>query len=71
MICLPCREAGSLLKFRTGATARDPLGAGVYLEQQAILLHKECRGGTWCDCQHQLDGVNWPEVTRAAAGRPA
>jgi len=58
MVCQPCREAGSLLRLvklsadNPGMFSIPHQGVQVYFEQQAILLHKECQGGTWCDCQH-------------------
>lgn len=29
------------------------------------VLHERCRGGTWCDCQHQPAhefNINWPLI---------
>jgi hypothetical protein len=26
--------------------------------------HDDCKGGTWCDCQHMSSGVNWPLVEK-------
>lgn len=40
MICDPCREAGYLN------------GAGYLIS--AAKVHEECKGGTWCCCQHKL-----------------
>jgi hypothetical protein len=61
MICEPCREAGALNLARKDY----PGSTSTWMEQQVILLHAECKGGTWCDCQHKTEGVNWLEVNRA------
>ncbi len=37
-ICIPCRVA---------ADGKIPLGG-------PKRGHEQCRGGTWCDCQHRL-----------------
>lgn len=55
MVCESCLDAGKLVKI-AGCTDDN---TKVYLEQQALGLHKECMGGTWCDCQHKTEGVNW------------
>lgn len=39
-ICEPCRKGATLLGEDASA---------------AISWHEECPGGTWCDCQHQVD----------------
>lgn len=45
MICAPCKAAGALLPPEMSAplftVVRD--------------LHADCKGGTWCDCQHKTD----------------
>lgn len=49
MICLSCRKAGDLL----ATTARaDPRSLAVMWSTVQV-LHDECKGGTWCDCQHK------------------
>jgi hypothetical protein len=49
MICTACRAGGNISsKIRTGqTTAAAALG-----RRAAAVRHSECRGGTWCDCQH-------------------
>lgn len=49
MICEKCRAAGRALKYG-GAESEDESGGQLL----AVYLHNQCRGGTWCDCQHQL-----------------
>ena len=59
MICPDCRSAGTILqnsKVYNGVT-----------EAEICALHEQCRGGTWCDCAHQLSGVNWEAINREAA----
>jgi hypothetical protein len=41
MICEPCKAGG---KF-------------VGLPEHSAELHHECKGGTWCDCQHLTETV--------------
>lgn len=59
MICSMCRTAG--LALNRGAM-RTPDELTTILE-----LHEQCKGGTWCDCHHQLAGVDWPTINREAA----
>ena len=54
MICKPCREAASFLgeeeviyQYLDGRPQEMLTGAEV-----AARMHAQCRGGTWCDCQH-------------------
>ena len=41
MICGPCRMAG----------AYNAVNA---VKDRAVELHAQCKGGTWCCCQHKL-----------------
>jgi hypothetical protein len=58
MVCLSCLEAGAIMRFIHQGDGSNPLGLTTNLEQQALMLHSECKGGTWCDCQHELFGIN-------------
>ena len=62
MICPDCRHAGSIIKQYQDENNRVA----------AMLMHDKCvkRHGsrsTWCDCQHQLTGVNWEAINREAS----
>lgn len=50
MICEPCRAAGALnaesVNRLPGSETERILRAAATRE------HSECKGGTWCDCQH-------------------
>jgi hypothetical protein len=48
VICKACREAADIPNV--AATA-------VIIKTQ---LHKHCKGGTWCDCQHRVGRKNTP-----------
>jgi len=52
MFCPPCAEAGQLN------------AAGEH--EAAVIKHKECPGGTWCDCQHYTGVVPTPIAVSAA-----
>lgn len=43
MICEPCRNAGDISMETLGGT------------ELKKLFHSECKGGTWCDCQHRVE----------------
>lgn len=32
--------------------------------------HEECRNGTWCDCAHETEGVNWLLVEKPDYVKP-
>lgn len=50
MICSPCRRAGQLNTEANELLALgSPANNVIYLTRKT---HKDCRGGTWCDCQH-------------------
>lgn len=51
MICLDCRQAGNDARMVLNA-APGQVGMGAL--QSALRGHGKCRGGTWCDCKHQL-----------------
>jgi hypothetical protein len=68
MICLVCREAGDFiaaarplieLSTVTPAAARQIRDQADTLHRQCINVTKSDPRGTWCDCQHKLEGVNW------------
>jgi|HubBroStandDraft_6_1064221.scaffolds.fasta_scaffold2095672_2 hypothetical protein len=42
MICINCRTAGTQL---------TQSGDSPWIAE----LHKACKGGTWCDCQHSTE----------------
>jgi hypothetical protein len=50
MICKPCRDAASYLAAVD--LSYDYITAGDI--EQALEDHAECKGGTWCDCHHQI-----------------
>lgn len=53
MICVDCRQAGRAL---TDGLRKEAINA----------LHGCCRGGTWCDCMHQLtSGLNLQRINAA------
>jgi hypothetical protein len=57
MICSNCHYAGQQLQF----VAENP--AVLKLVETA---HNSCRGGTWCDCMHQLtSGLNLQRINAA------
>lgn len=45
MICKKCIE---------GADVKNHFGAFI----QKKKLHSQCKGGTWCDCQHRIGRKN-------------
>jgi hypothetical protein len=47
MICEPCRRAGDIL-----SSVEDP---DPFDESNMIALHRRCKGGTFCDCQHSIN----------------
>ncbi len=62
MICEACATAGDL--------TTDP---GPYPEAAhnlATAMHGDCRGSTWCCCQHQTVSVAVLAERRARPGRP-
>lgn len=67
MICRACRVAGDI----SSGDAGQPIQAEGLDEarQMVIRLHFECRGGTWCECQHRTDAGKL-EVNIGADGRP-
>lgn len=46
-VCSTCKDAGTIPGTAHDAPSR---AAAATLRRQ---LHAECRGGTWCDCQHK------------------
>jgi hypothetical protein len=54
MICTPCKMAGrTLRRVPANAEAKDKI------KRLVVQQHGYCQGGTWCDCAHKLEGVNW------------
>jgi hypothetical protein len=52
MICPPCKSAGDLVPVLGKITDQPTM---VTLTRDKIKeYHGQCRGGTWCDCQHQI-----------------
>jgi hypothetical protein len=82
MICTHCRKAGELAQaladVNVGRVA-ELLSIGVNNDTLQVTvitkiveeMHKQCRGGTWCDCHHRLTGVNWIEINREKELQPA
>jgi hypothetical protein len=56
-----CAAAGDL--------TRDPAPLFSATRRLAAEWHALCRGGTWCDCQHQVPSVEVLAARRAASGR--
>lgn len=60
MVCDTCRRAAVM--------AREPEVVYQYLDgrPQEVMagtvaaknVHRACRGGTWCDCQHVIPGIS-------------
>lgn len=50
MICEPCAQAGSLNTELVRLNSSGKPGKNV--KKQVKNFHGDCRGGTWCDCQH-------------------
>jgi hypothetical protein len=53
LICEPCRDGGEL---NASASKVEDYSARLSREL-AEEAHAECRGGTWCDCQHKTGGA--------------
>jgi len=51
MICIPCTRGGILTTTARNAAEE----AQAVLIKNAAELHAQCRGGTWCDCQHKTN----------------
>ena len=70
MICLDCREAGTLADvLNRSYIAQSRTTTTNALKEQIKALHASCaaRDKTWCDCQHRLDGINWFAIKLEAA----
>jgi hypothetical protein len=52
MICPPCCKGGDITAKIKSGTVVPALGK-VAAEEH----HKQCRGGTWCDCQCNVDAA--------------
>jgi hypothetical protein len=59
MICESCRDAADLwsvmkdVKTETITDAVEKIISGEY-GSRVEELHKQCRGRSWCDCQHKI-----------------
>jgi hypothetical protein len=51
VICQSCRTAGTFNRVALDETL-DQARDGFF--NYARKFHLDCRGGTWCDCQHKL-----------------
>lgn len=60
MICAHCAA---------GADICDAPALPVAARVLAIDMHKECKGGTWCDCQHVVPLHDQLVKRREAAAR--
>jgi hypothetical protein len=62
MVCGDCQMGGRMLRRREQGLTEDPVVALEVVKN----CHDSCRGGTWCDCAHQLEGpgVNWDLVRK-------
>ncbi len=68
MICEPCAKGGDISrKIRLRLTAAT-LG-----RVAAVAQHQQCKGGTWCDCQHvvSVPDPRIPEPTGVLDDVPA
>jgi hypothetical protein len=52
MICPNCRAAADLHVTTVGNAAQMTQVADE-LDRQTVRLHADCKGSTWCDCQHR------------------
>jgi hypothetical protein len=62
MICQPCATAGDL--------CADPGPFPEAARNLAEGMHGDCRGGTWCCCQHNVPTVAELAERHARPGRP-
>ena len=53
MICTNCRAAADLHVTVVG-TATQMTQVADELDRHAAKLHADCKGSTWCDCQHKM-----------------
>lgn len=49
MICRVCGIAGDLMQYRPEI---PDTGYKDCFTLTSEILHSQCKGGTWCDCQH-------------------
>lgn len=55
MICKPCGEAGDLSASMVDHPHyKDHVDLVGIALVRVVELHDQCRGGTWCDCQHKI-----------------
>jgi hypothetical protein len=62
VICPPCAAAGDL--------TADPGPFPDAAHNLATSMHGDCRGGTWCCCQHEVASVVVLAERHARPGRP-
>jgi hypothetical protein len=61
MICAPCAAGADL--------TTDPAPQFEAVRTLAAEQHAQCRGGTWCACQHRVASVEVLAERRARPGR--
>lgn len=67
MICKQCTDAAEIAKGREEFSLSLSVAEhGISLDKQAEAMHKACKGGTWCDCQHRV----FPLVAAPDSERP-
>lgn len=65
MICEPCSNAADLVSLvrdapraETVEQAIDAIAMNVPIKDRLrtmiVIGHQECKGGSWCDCQHKI-----------------
>jgi hypothetical protein len=65
MICSACRYGGALAQAN-----RSPQGTlSAEWIDASLAVHAKCAGLTWCDCQHQVTGVNSQLVSPGSVAR--
>jgi hypothetical protein len=52
MICPSCSAGADDASTASKPGIHKPIAE--ILRSQAVNRHAECKGGTWCDCQHRI-----------------
>jgi hypothetical protein len=65
MTCPRCRTAGDMV---THARCETDIIVRRQLLPASAILHAQCRGGTWCDCQHRVPELETQLETRDVGG---
>lgn len=55
MICEDCRKAATMARIILNAGSN--IGMGALFGANAMGRHKKCKGGTWCECHHDVPAV--------------